>query len=393
MALCAGCNTELTTNANYLACSICKKCYDLECSNVLIEQFLRMNCENKMIWECQECRCKKPKNINTNTPARPQPISNSFTISPDANVTLRRKPSKNIHDETVCSEDSSIFGDTLCKEKNVEPELTLHSLSEMISLKLKENNCSIILEIKTTIQTEINKAISKLRDDMKQETNALSLQNEERKTEIEKLNTQIQKLQIDTEKLKNDIKLLSCNSNPSLKHESENKKKIVLYGVREMYKETDEELHDRIRTICWDILGIDLQGYIEDTYRIGRYIKHRNRPLVIELMSKRITKYITENHQYFYGTGLNISEFLNEEARNERKILRDKMLVARNKGQKAVIRNNRLYIEGELIDLGNETSTQLSSETIQNIHGNDNNRKSEPCNNHTFRDADETYRN
>ncbi|KAH9634991.1 hypothetical protein HF086_004764 [Spodoptera exigua] len=201
MALCAGCNSEFT-NAKYLTCSICKKCYDLECANISEEQFLRTNCESKSIWECQECRCKKPKNININTPARPQPIDTSFTFSPEANITLRRKPSKNKHDETVCSEDTSILGDTLYKGKNMEPELTLHSLSEMISLKLKENNTSIILEIKTTIQTEINKAISKLRDDIKQEMCVLSSQNEQRKTEIEKLNIQIQNLKTDTETLK-----------------------------------------------------------------------------------------------------------------------------------------------------------------------------------------------
>ncbi|PZC78800.1 hypothetical protein B5X24_HaOG217126 [Helicoverpa armigera] len=392
MALCAGCE-QMILNNNNLRCTNCDKNYDLECANIPKIKYDQMNSQQKSHWECQECRCKKPKNNNTNTPARPQhDVSTTFNISPEANVTLRRKPSKQSHDDTIQSEEEiSIIGDTIPSANNIESErngLSLQTLSEMISLKLKENNISIVSEIKTIIQGEINKAVLNLREEFKTETNNLAKQNEQRKKEIENISVQIEQLKSKTETLKNELKALTNAKNaittqqPTQQPSESNVKRIVLYGLTEIYRETEEDLHDRIRTIFWDILGVDVYDYIEETYRIGRYHK-RNRPLVIELMSKKMAKYIVQNYQWFHNTGLYISEYLDEEARSERKILRDKMLVARNMGQNAVIRNNRLYIEGQLINLGNETTLGSTA-----------NRKSELHNNNTFQEVndDRTFR-
>lgn len=392
MTQCAGCEQKIV-NRQYLTCSTCKKYYDLECSNVSKEQHARMTSKCRLTWECQECRCRKPKNNNINTPVRSQQIDVNLTI-PDPNVTQRQKTTQNHLNETFCSEDISILGETLYHKRSLEnenqPELTLHNLSEMITMKLKENNTSIILEIRATIQSEINKAILKLKEDIKQDTGALFLQNEQRKNEIEKLNIQIEKLEKQTEAMQTEIKKLNCETPRMIQHTPENNvKKIVLYGLNEIYNEPEEDLHERIRAIFWEVLEVDVLGYIEDTYRIGRYYKNRNRPMVIELMSKRMTKYITENGRYFQGTGLFTSEFLNQEARNERKVLRDKMLVARNKGQQAVIRNNQLYIEGELISYKDET---ISYPPPINENQNNSNRKSGPYKDHTFREYEKDTR-
>lgn len=354
-----------------------------------------MNCECRLNWECQECRCKKPKNNNTNTPARPQLLHASLNTTPEANISLRQKASQNNHNETVSSEDISILGDTIYKEKcistDVQTELTLQNMSDMISLKLKENNIFIILEIKTIIQTEINKAIFKLKEEVKQETNTLFLQNEQRKTDIDEINTKIEQLKKETETLQNEIKKIMHKAPSAVQYMSENNvKKIVLYGLTEIYKESEQDLHDRIIAIFWDVLEVDLSGYIEDSYRIGRY-SNRSRPLVIELISKKMTKYIRENSRYFQGTGLYISGFLDEEGRNERKIMRDKMLIARKKGQLAVIRNNQLFIEGELVNHKDILSSvpSIPGNGQSNTYNTD--RKSEPNHNRTFRENDYTH--
>ena len=44
-------------------------------------------------------------------------------------------------------------------------------------LRLKENNRSIITELQNTIQIELNKAISKLREDFERETSSLLREN------------------------------------------------------------------------------------------------------------------------------------------------------------------------------------------------------------------------
>lgn len=129
----------------------------------------------------------------------------------------------------------------------------------------------------------------------------------------------------------------------------------------ENQRETEYDLHDRIINMFRDTLQIDLLGYIEDTYRIGRHIHNKTRPLVIELISKRMVKYLINNNRHLYGTGISISECLNEEERKERNIMRDKMLTARKQGLYAVIRNKKLFIEGEQIDIKEDLNIYILS--------------------------------
>lgn len=67
-----------------------------------------------------------------------------------------------------------------------------------------------------------------------------------------------------------------------------------------------------------------------------------NRPLVIELISKRITKCLIDNSIYFRGTNLYISEFLDENARKIRRNMREKMIRARRQELRAAIKNQQL---------------------------------------------------
>lgn len=97
-------------------------------------------------------------------------------------------------------------------------------------------------------------------------------------------------------------------------------------------------------------MHVDLTGYIEETYRIGRN-ELKNRPLVIELISKRMVKHIKENRNYFQGTGLYLTDFLDKKAQKERFLLREEMIKARKKGLHAVIRNNQLLVEGKRMSI------------------------------------------
>lgn len=63
--------------------------------------------------------------------------------------------------ETLNSEDLSILGDT-----KMQSEVTLQNLREIISMQLKENNQCIISQLQTTIKTQINQAIAKLKEDV-----------------------------------------------------------------------------------------------------------------------------------------------------------------------------------------------------------------------------------
>lgn len=293
-----------------------------------------------------------PKFDNTDTPVRSQSMILQQNITPneDNNITIR-KPTKIRTSHFETSFEESLLGDTLQTPENnsgnqIQTELTLQNLSEMIMIRLKENNESIISDLRSTIQMEINKAISKLTEDFEQKTNYLSKQNDQKKQEIEKVNTKIETLIRENEKLKQEILEIKYNSTPTTVQCTEsNLKKIVVYDFAEYLTEPEPLLHDRLIHMFRDILQVDLTGYIENIYRVGKNTA-RTRPLIIELISKRMVKYILNNGHYFQETRISISEYLDENARKERQYLREEMMKARNKGLFAVIRNNKLYIEG-----------------------------------------------
>ncbi|CAB3246369.1 unnamed protein product [Arctia plantaginis] len=345
-----------------------------------------MTPERKQKWTCQACRCRMPKSDNSDTPVRsqyPEAARKMYTSSERNNITSRKKTTKNdssysepnlltkerlmsgggllkaVDDDE--SEAINLLGDTICTEDqestmhtDIQAELTLKNLNETITQSLKENNKLIITELRNTIQIEINKTITQLRAEMELKTNALSKQNDQRKEDIKELNEEIKKLKIENKKLKRDIEDLSAKIQPSETNTPElNTKKIVIYGLAEIYKEPEYDLHTRLIELFYETMNVDLTGYIEEVYRIGRKSSN-NRPMVIELLSKRMVKYILSNGRYLQGTRVAVSDFLDENARKKRQILREEIIKARRKGLHAVIRNNQLFIEGKLINLKEE---------------------------------------
>lgn len=124
-------------------------------------------------------------------------------------------------------------------------------------------------------------------------------------------------------------------------------------------------LVDRVINIIFEIINVDLNGYIEKITRLGR--NGYRRPLVIELLSKKMTKYIISQSRLFSRSGIAIAEFLDNDAikkRNEnelRKILQE----AWKEGKHAVFRNNRLIINGrEYTEVEKEESNQKLAQTL-----------------------------
>lgn len=93
-------------------------------------------------------------------------------------------------------------------------------------------------------------------------------------------------------------KSLTCRS----VNNENNSKILVLYGLDELWYETEAELHDRVIDVFQSITRVDLTGYIEDLERIGQ--RGSRRPLKVELLSKRMTKYLLTHVTLFKNTGL-----------------------------------------------------------------------------------------
>jgi hypothetical protein len=360
---CAGCHKNLPPK-QFMVCCFCSLKYDLECANVSFGRYRVMETDTKNSWKCPECWSKEPKANNTNTPIKTTVCE--LTTDPDMNVTTRNKTKSSRYDNTLSTDDLSILGDTMTQlespKTNKQAEITLESLSYLISEKLKENNKNIIKQLQNTIQEEINKTLLCL----KQETNELNKQNMQRKYEIEELSNEIGKLKLEKERIQEeitDIRQKYFNMKGYDKIE-DNTRKFVLYGIEEYLHEPEHSLHLRIIDIFREELQIDLLGYIEETRRIGKY-QGKCRPLVVELISKRMVKYLIGKARNMRGTGVSMSPLLDEKARKERKLLRDEMLTARNKGLHAIIRNNELYIQGKKINLVN-SNLETSTNTLKN---------------------------
>lgn len=406
-SVCAGCNQKIL-NKGSMICVLCKSRYDLECANVSNVSFNTMNIENKKTWKCQTCRCKMPKVDNSNTPIRqqyPEPAQIIHTPSEISNITMRKK-SSNTKSNTASSEDLSLLGDTIyiddretAPQTDIQTGLTLNNLNEIIIQRLKENNKLIIAEIKDTIQIEIKKAINQLREEVELKTNTLANQNAQIKEDIKQINLEIHNIQIENGRLKQEIKSLSTKTiPPGIYCNENNTKKIVLYGFTDYHKQPEYDLHSRLIELFHDTMNVNLTGYIEDVYRIGKKTNN-NRPLVIELLSKRMAKYVINNGPCFQGTRLSISEFLDDNARKARQLLREEMIKARKKGLYAIIRNNNLFIEGKNINIQNETyeiqhnQYNNTTELKENEETNDNSNQSYQLEkrknsiNHSFRSS------
>lgn len=367
---CAGCK-QILPKRRFLTCSLCNCVYDLACANVSEKRFFNtMTTEYRQKWKCQACYCKMPKTGNMDTPAQAsdciQPVQcNSPEIN---NITIRKTaPTSTYHNESINSDDMSLLGDTVYHD-NTETDslskLTLNNLSDIIRQSLQENNERIISRLQSTIQKEINNSMKLLREEFSQVVKNLNDQNNERKIEIEQLSLKIEQLTMENESMKKEIKEIATMTQRNNSSE-QNCKKIVIHGFAEYYREPEIDLHNRIHGLFQELLHVDLTGYIEDTYRIGHF-RSGKRPLVIELISKRMTRHILNHKDWLQNTGLSISEYLDKTARLKRKHMRDEMFSARKNGLYAVIKNDQLYIEGKIVNLEDKPHASSNSTDVTN---------------------------
>lgn len=334
-----------------------------------------MSTEHKEKWICQACRSSLPKRGNTNTPIRPfvselptLPVQLDKPKTDNTNVTVRKR---NINSPCQYSDESFLIdqeGDTITNysEENVltheiqEPP-TLQQISLLLDKKLTEQKSLIIADIESkikcsidsSIRQEISNAIAEIKSEFTNRTDALSFQQTSLKKEIDALSAKISTLELDKNKLTGEIKNLQINNtivntqgkNNDKDNEKDNNKKIVLYGLEEFSWETETDLYNRIAEMFWHIMEVNLDGQIEDLVRLGK--KGNRRPLIIELISKKTTKYILQNHRLFKNSGFSISPVLDREALRERQDLVKILFEERKNGNHAIIRNNTLYINGK----------------------------------------------
>lgn len=350
---CTKCHHEITSR-QYLTCAECQQTYDLPCANVLDKRSYRlMTSEHKMNWRCTAC----------------------ITQHNSPNVTLR-KPS--ILTETIETDDSSteeltnenqsIYGDTIhspaCDPKmRTDSTQILEQISQLLDQKLENNKKEILsqikIDIRSLIQDEIKQTMLTIKNETTDRINNMASDQKKLECTIESLTKKIQDLEIQCNRLKINFE----NRQENLKHTNkstfiDNSKKIVLYGLDEPRQENENELYSRVVTIFGEMMNVNLEGYIEELTRLGR--RGYRRPIVIELISKRMANYILRNRHAFSRSGLAATEYLDNESLQKKKELGDALKLARKQGNHAIIRGNKLIINGKVYNPKNDIEISMN---------------------------------
>ncbi|CAH1639659.1 unnamed protein product [Spodoptera littoralis] len=203
---CAGCLQQIT-NRRYLMCNLCHNKYDLKCANITTPNFLRLTVEDKTAWNCQLCRCKKPKGDNTNTPIRP--VESNLTkrnTSPgnkktDGNASLYQilALEDTNNDCTHIDDEISVIGDTFQPQSPNIPhsqiDTMLNKLETLIDQKFEHNKLCVITEIKQLIAAEICKALNGIKIEFSTNFREITQGVNNNKVEINNLTKQIENLE------------------------------------------------------------------------------------------------------------------------------------------------------------------------------------------------------
>lgn len=378
MKTCAGCKQNIP-HREYLTCSICNDPYDLECANVTDKRFYNtMGPEHRLKWKCQACWCKMPKQDNSNKLITPvdenhEPTLNLSSEMSHQNVTLRPKPMTSSC-QTICldltngsetGDEVSELGDTINVNSLKDTEqMSYDHLCKFILEKLDNNRQSIINEIKSVVQQEVAIAISELKLDCIKRTDLLTCEQKNLHIKISELDRKIVNLEKQLQDIQNKqfpiSKTETKNSN-----NSDNSKKIVLHGLEEYRGETESDICNRVSQIFYDFLNIDADGYIEEIHRIGK--RGNQRPLEIELLSKKMAKLILENSRYLKNSPFSVTEYLDREDIEKRRELKKVLIEARANGKYAILRGNKLFINGEEY-CTNKTLTTTNMQTHDTEH-------------------------
>lgn len=192
--------------------------------------------------------------------------------------------------------------------------------------------------------TSIHEAIIGIKNELK---NAIEASEARVLLKLETVNKKVTKLEKENKQLKDKIEILERQ------HKRNN---IIIFGINKPAHEISAEY------ICHEInslLEINLvEEDISDVYPLGRTA---NRPIKVELLSQLKKKSIIRNCNKLKGKNVSIAHDLTLAQREEAKILRKHLLVARETEE------NRCYIKGNKLIINNIPYTTRDLEQLQEV--------------------------
>jgi hypothetical protein len=354
---CFACDFIINDRLELLKCVTCHAPYHYTCTSMTSAYYREHGKDLKLYWTCQSCDNITRRKRDDNTPVRnrhlpPAPQSaphlDDTSMSVDDLLSLDEDTHTQTYDktETINNTTTQNSSTNIASLTTNDQPLTLDQLSALLDNKLDRYKTIMLAEMKATIQREINTTIHQIKQDITQEISTLSSQHEIQKSELQKTKVKIEQLEKETHQLKTELHQLKyqLGTETNTVKNIEQNKTIILHGLNEYESESESDLCSRVDNMFADLMNININGFIEQATRIGK--RGYRRPLRIDLLSRRMTNYILQNAHLFKNTGYAISPFLDKKALEERMLLRENMRKARQAGKYAIIKNNKLFING-----------------------------------------------
>lgn len=124
------------------------------------------------------------------------------------------------------------------------------------------------------------------------------------------------------------------------------KNNIVIDGIPELPNEKWQDSEEKVKHIFQDKLKLDAKDMIIDrVYRIGKFKSANSskpRPVMVRFLSQKAKQQVMEKAKYLKGTKIFLNEDYPESVRQKRKELLPAMRAARERGEIAFLRYDKL---------------------------------------------------
>lgn len=184
----------------------------------------------------------------------------------------------------------------------------------------------------------IDEKLGKIANDM----NIIKLENKQLKEKVEKQDKRIESLEKEARK-----------------------KNLVLKGVMDEEAEGQGELLEKIALVMNNV-GVEWEKErdLEDYTRLGKYREDGTRPILVKLNKYNKKIEVLKQAKNLKNSEIWINEDFTKEVQEERRKLVPIMKEARRKGQKAILRYDKLIINNELYDIDGK-NTAIIKQTQQ----------------------------
>lgn len=126
-------------------------------------------------------------------------------------------------------------------------------------------------------------------------------------------------------------------------------KNIIIKGINEEERENQNTIKERVNLVMQKMgVNVEMEKDIDEIARIGKYTPGRKRPIMVKLLRESTKSEIFRNAKQLKGTDIWIEEDFPKNIQEERRALIPKLKDARNRGYRAVLRYNKLIVDGEI---------------------------------------------